>query len=96
MLQMARRGTLRLLSVFIMSPTTQNASQLVSIPALYNILELERDHESGVYSDAVLELSVWIHSRGMEVLKKLTKHEGPPPKPSSGISEQNWRAVSSK
>lgn len=93
MLQLATRATLGVLGIFIASPTAQNASQLVCIPALYNLLVLERDRRTGVYSEAVLSLSCWIYIRGMEVLKTLKKYDALPVEPPSSISKLNWRAV---
>lgn len=65
MLQLAMRAALGVLGIFIASPMAQSASQLVCIPALYNLLVLERDRQTGMYSEAVLSLSRWIYSRGL-------------------------------
>lgn len=94
-MQLATRTALSCLGIFLANPGIQNASQLVGIPVLYNILESERDHGTGEYSAEVLSLSRWIHERGMQVLDKLVKY--PAPGPSTELTGmavgENWRAV---
>ena len=50
-MQLATQSVLSYLAIFISSPVIKNALQLFCIPSLYNVLELERDHVMGVYSD---------------------------------------------
>jgi hypothetical protein len=78
-LQMANRVSLRVLQDFNKDPTTKNASRLVTIPTLYNVLTHEvQGLENGRYPETWVLLCQWVHDRGQAVLGKLLVHENPP------------------
>ncbi|KAF8881979.1 hypothetical protein BD779DRAFT_1397130, partial [Infundibulicybe gibba] len=69
-LQMAIQSALDLLDVFTQNPTFTNASALVNIPALHDVLS----HEFHLYKKAsisIIDVCKWIVQRGRSVLNKL-------------------------
>lgn len=76
MLQMANRPALEDLFTFNRDPTPYNASRLVGIPVLYNLLKEEGRRGSMVSSSVVL-LCEWIYRRGQKILKLLIVHRAP-------------------
>jgi hypothetical protein len=77
-LQMANRASLRVLQDFNINPTPENASRLITIPALYNLLTREvQGLKNGRYPEAWVLLCQWVHDRGQAVLRKLLVHENP-------------------
>ena len=95
MLQLATESALKTLGSFLSNPTLSNATELVSILVLYNILKLQWNPDMKVYSPSVISLACWIHRRGTEVLHKLKVH-GPLENRLDGQDEENWRAVRNK
>ena len=70
---MTTRPALSLLSDFIEDPTLHNASRLVDIPSLLELLQ----HEYQVYenySKVVISTCKWIFKRGTMVLEQLKVH----------------------
>jgi hypothetical protein len=78
-LQMANRASLQVLQDFNKDPTTKNASRLVMIPVLYNVLtRVVNRLENGEYPETWVHLCQWVHDRGQAVLGKLLVHENLP------------------
>lgn len=92
---MATRPALVDLSQFLLEPSTVNASKLVSIPTLYDILRYEERISNGRYSSTVLGLCTWIYNRAREVLRELTVDTEIPPT-FNGVAEnayEDWHKV---
>jgi hypothetical protein len=68
---MATQSALKDLANFNTKPTVHNASLLVSIPALYDVLKYEETRKQGQYTVTVLGVSRWIEEWGKAVLQKL-------------------------
>ncbi|KAJ7065152.1 hypothetical protein B0H15DRAFT_794587 [Mycena belliarum] len=76
-LQMANLDGLNALQDFLKNPSRLNASALVNIPVLHELLEYEfRQH--GLLSADVLEVCHWITDRGDFILGWLKEHSTPP------------------
>lgn len=75
MLQLVTRPALVVLTSFVEHPTKENASALVVIPALYNILRLEGKRER--YPPDLLGTCRWLMGRTTEVLTALIIHATP-------------------
>jgi len=88
---MVNRPALKELGRFNLDPTPVNASRLLSIPSIYNVLQFETP--KGPYSASLLAVLQWICFRGDEVLKKLVKHEAPPSQPSAADLNGGWKMV---
>jgi hypothetical protein len=88
---MTTRIALKDLAVFNSDPTTHNASHLVTIPALYDILMYERTH-NGVYSATLLSICKWLCERGNTILEVLIRHTTPPIN-QVAEEETDWKAV---
>ena len=69
----------------------QNASQLLSVPSLYNVLQFEAS--KGQFPVALLAVCKWIYSRGEEVLKKLVIHDSPLAQQSALGCGGGWKVV---
>jgi hypothetical protein len=93
-LQLATRTALDELASFISSPTPTNASQLVSIPSIYDILKLEHVRDREQYKNSTLSLCKWIHDRGRAVLRKLLDQVESPIEVRQGLEHEDWRSVS--
>ena len=90
---MANRLALQDLQTFNRNPTSHNASRLVTIPVVYNLLmQEEKDHRH--YRTSVTKLCTWIYKRGIDVLEKLLVH-GTPPDIELPYKEIDWRTVGS-
>ncbi|KAF8869960.1 hypothetical protein BD779DRAFT_1409557, partial [Infundibulicybe gibba] len=69
-LQMAIRSALDLLNIFTQNPNTTNASALVNIPALHDVLKYEfRLYKRA--STSIIDICKWVVQRGRTVLAKL-------------------------
>ena len=90
---MSTRFALQDLHVFNQNPTSNNASLLVTIPVLYNLLQHEKKLHAH-YRLSVTQLCMWIYERGMDVLNKLLVHDTPP-NIGLGYREIDWRSVGS-
>ncbi|KAF8870061.1 hypothetical protein BD779DRAFT_1456051 [Infundibulicybe gibba] len=75
-LQMAIRSALDLLDVFTENPTTTNASALINIPALRDVLTYEFKLNQRA-SDSIIDVCKWIVQRGRSVLAKLLVYPAP-------------------
>lgn len=75
-LQMATCLALQDLHAFNKNPTAHNASQLVTIPVLYNLLKHE-EKEHLHYLKLVTLLCIRVYERGKAVLEKLLVHGSP-------------------
>jgi hypothetical protein len=93
-LQMVTRPALTALNDFITSPSTHNASCLMDIPSLYDLLQYEHIVRKG-YSEALIQVCNWIHKRGRSVLDQLLVHAVPvsPPVQNDVQSEDLWSKV---
>lgn len=90
---MAIRSALDLLDVFTQNPTAVNASALVNIPALHEVL----DYEFRLYQTAsptMIDVCQWIVCQGRSTLAKLLVY--PAPELDSAALEDNtdWHTVS--
>jgi hypothetical protein len=73
---MATRPALGALQKFILDPTASNASCLVDIPTLHELLQYEYEVLRG-FSDAVISTCKWIYHRGKTVLDELIVYRSP-------------------
>ncbi|KAL0057912.1 hypothetical protein AAF712_015434 [Marasmius tenuissimus] len=70
--QMVSARSLPALRDFVERPGWVNATKLVDIPAVYNVLEAERKFFGEKYPADLLSVCQWLADRGTEVLTKLT------------------------
>jgi hypothetical protein len=91
---MVTRPALTALNDFITSPSTHNASRLMDIPSLYDLLQYEHTVRKG-YSEALISMCSWIHDRGRSVLDELLRHavRASPPVQNDIHSEDLWSKV---
>jgi hypothetical protein len=92
-LQMANKSALSGLANFVINPSPVNASRLVGIPSLYEVLS-HHEQKNEPYPEDVLSLCNWVYARGQEVLNKLMVNNAPPLDEEANISN-NWQTVSS-
>ncbi|KAF7361175.1 hypothetical protein MSAN_01149400 [Mycena sanguinolenta] len=86
-LQMTTKPALDALEVFVTQPTHRNASALVEIPAIHELLTHEKN-STLLFPETTVEVCRWILDRGRMVLSSLIK--GPePPKIDEGV-EKPW------
>jgi hypothetical protein len=90
-LQMANRSALSCLSNFVINPSPVNASCLVGIPSLYEVLSYH-EQKNEPYPEDVLLLCKWVYARGQEVLNKLIVNAAPPLDEGANISNE-WQKV---
>jgi hypothetical protein len=90
---MTTRTALHDLQIFIQNPTFHSASQLVSIPALYNLLKYEEGKGLGHYPASVILLCAWVHERGKMVLDKLLVHQPLSEMECSVDNTKSWKTV---
>ena len=88
---MTTRLALDALHDFLTDPTTHNASFLMDIPSLYDILRHEYALH-GVYSNAIMSVCRWIYKRGRSILDQLLVHESLPLQ-GDIQSEGSWKTV---
>lgn len=89
---MMNRSDLHHLGEFIKSPNLRNASMLVGIPSLIEVLNLK----SAPYSPELLGLCKWMHTVGKMVLKMLfrgQKEDAVDDIINDSVSEEDWRKV---
>ncbi|KAF8870485.1 hypothetical protein BD779DRAFT_1455395 [Infundibulicybe gibba] len=92
-LQMAIRSALDLLDIFTQYPTTENASALVNIPVIHDVLT----HEFRLYqraSASMISVCSWIVQRGRLVLAKLLVYPAPEHDGAVLGSDTHWAKVS--
>ncbi|KAF9455292.1 hypothetical protein BDZ94DRAFT_1231040 [Collybia nuda] len=92
-LQLATRTALNELHSFITSPSPTNASKLVSIPALYDILKLEHVRNGEQYKGSTLSLCQWIYDRGRAVLQQLQACVTTPLEERPASKIEDWRST---
>jgi hypothetical protein len=90
---MVPRPSLKLLSSFVGHPTNENASSLVIIPAIYNVLRLE-EKPGRAYPSDLLGVCRWLAERANEVLASLIIHPAPPVDNNMDGGNISWRQVS--
>ncbi|KAJ7590570.1 hypothetical protein C8J56DRAFT_1133966 [Mycena floridula] len=88
-LQMIPRIALVALATFNGNPGRATASELITIPALFSLLPLERT-ENG-YSTVILGVAQWLERQAREVLDKLMVHKGPPKSRLVPKNHSTWR-----
>jgi hypothetical protein len=81
------------LSQFIAQPSAVNASRLVCIPAIYDVLQFHHQRNER-YSQCLIEACKWVHDRGKGVLAVLNVHSAPPPVPNAIKIDDGWETVS--
>ncbi|KAK7019195.1 hypothetical protein VNI00_018153 [Paramarasmius palmivorus] len=89
-IQMVNEAALELLQAFVTSPTDENASTLVDIPALMMVLEGER-HVTGRFSPELLAVCQWMVGRASVVLNALKQGNLAPVPVNDAVSEEDWR-----
>ena len=89
---MITRPALGELILFLSLPSRESASRLVSIPALYRVLEFELDN-MGTFSPALIRLCLWIACRANDVLSLLTQQRALETQPEAKDSDGGWQAV---
>lgn len=87
---------MKTLDDFLMEPTSFNASRLISIPALYQVLKAEKLGD-GTYPSPILEVARWLCNRAQEVLTVLTDRGIKLNAGSEGINvKDRWQEVSTE
>ncbi|KAF8216642.1 hypothetical protein K438DRAFT_1559650 [Mycena galopus ATCC 62051] len=90
-LQMANKSALDALRAFVTDPNHRNASALVEIPAIHEVLSHEKKPMLP-FPVMLVQMCEWILNRGTMVLDSLIK--GPePPKMDEGQIEKPWMKV---
>jgi hypothetical protein len=80
-----------LLKNFIEDPTVFNASSLISIPTIYQVLQAQHGQHQ-TYSKTILEVISWMADRIEVVWTNLVSH-GAPIEPGTNMGEEEWRRV---
>lgn len=93
MLQIVTRSALNVLLAFVDQPTKENASMLVIIPALYNVLRLE-EKRAQTYPPDLLGMCQWLVERTNNVLTALAIHSMPGIDADIDATDKDWRQVS--
>ena len=91
---MANRSALSWLANFLIELTSTQASRLVGIPCLYDVL-LYHEQKDEPYPEDVLSLCKWIYARGQVVLNALIVNNTPPVDEGAG-SDNDWQKVGIK
>lgn len=91
-LQMVTRPSLKLLSSFVGHPTNENASLLVIIPAIYNVLRLE-EKRGRAYPSDLLGVCRWLVERANVVLAAVVIHPAPLVDKEIDTGNMDWREV---
>lgn len=87
------RPALRDLGRFIKDPTARNASVLVGIPSLFEVLNLK----GAPYSTELLGFCAWLHGVGLQVLGMLFRGANEDARDDTvdnSVVEEDWRKVS--
>lgn len=90
-MQMMNRPALHELGKFNEEPSIRNASCLVCIPVIYDVL---RHHGLGPYPPNVLHLCKWLHKRGSDVLDTLNAGDKTQTETLSRTAGDDWRKAS--
>jgi hypothetical protein len=90
-LQFANRQALVDLGTFIQGPTLYNASRLLSIPAIYNVLKEETRGEP--YPEPLLNVCMWIYDRGKDILNSLWVNDMLPDNTVEASARDDWETV---
>ncbi|KAJ7210569.1 hypothetical protein GGX14DRAFT_394766, partial [Mycena pura] len=90
-LQMTTKPALDALEAFITAPTHRNASILVEIPAVHELLSYEKGL-GNAFPEITMDVCRWILNRGRAVLNSLVKGPQPPKMPDSSV-EKPWQQV---
>jgi len=90
---MTNRPALQALSTFLSQPTTVNASCLVIIPCIYDVLQYHESRQEN-YPGNLLQLCHWIYERGHGALVGLIVHSAPPLDPSANQGSLGWQKAS--
>lgn len=69
-LRLGTTDDMAMLDAFLHDPIARNASRLISIPALYQVLKSEVSKE-GTYPKPILDVMGWIRNRARSVLEVL-------------------------
>jgi hypothetical protein len=91
-LQMANRPALSELARFLIQPNPCNASRLVGIPALYDVLQHHLQKPESFSAD-LLGLCRWFFARGQAVLNDLIKYKAPPVDSTAISTDVDWQKV---
>lgn len=91
-LQTANRPSLEALQGFVTHPTGINASRLVGIPCLYEVLEYHKSKGEG-YPGHLLSLCKWMWQRGESLLKSIIVHQAPSTDESAHLANHDWKKV---
>ena len=91
-LQTANRPSLEALWGFVTHPTGINASRLVGIPCLYEVLEYHKSKGEG-YPGHLLSLCKWMWQRGESLLKSIIVHQAPSTDESAHLVNHDWKKV---
>lgn len=90
-MQMMNRRALETLRLFLKFPSQANASTLILIPALYNVLQYEFSTGQALQPDT-LQVAIWLYFRGESVRQLLLVHQDETPA-TALEPEGSWRAV---
>ena len=92
---MVNRPAMKALSLFISEPTTLNASCLVGIPCIYEVLQYHEFHQQELeYPDDLLRLCKWIYDRAHGALVGLIVYPAPEIDLDANQADLGWRVVS--
>lgn len=85
------RPALAELARFVETPSAINASRLVGIPAVYDVLKYHANNPT--FPEPVIGLCRWLHMRGNTILQQLMVHSMEPIKEGEAFEELDWRKV---
>jgi hypothetical protein len=92
---MINRPALTNLGLFNSSPSLERLSNLIVIPTVHDVLRYDHDTTGG-FDPATLQMCLWLHKRGQEVLEALLRKNGPDTESelAPNVVEKDWRHVS--
>ncbi|KAJ7359242.1 hypothetical protein DFH08DRAFT_769127 [Mycena albidolilacea] len=85
-IQMTTKPAQDALEAFVTAPTARNASMLVEIPAVHELLSYEKGL-GNAFPDITVDVCRWILNRGRAVLNSLIKGPQPPELLDSGVQK---------
>ncbi|KAJ7075683.1 hypothetical protein B0H15DRAFT_925413 [Mycena belliarum] len=89
-LQMANGSALEALQIFVKDPNRMNATALIDIPVLHEVLVYEFDNNGGALPTDLIEVCIWILEKGNAVLRTLKKDIQPLKAAEGPVQEKPW------
>jgi hypothetical protein len=79
------------LNLFNGNPSPQNASRLLSIPVVFNLLK-EEGQGGNPYPEWLLDICRWLFNRGNKILNILLQHDVPL-NSMAEVAQDDWETV---